>query len=96
MTKIIENTIDLFGNLIDVNRRERKYKVIIDFNVGCINSKKSEVVQKVVPPDTYVDTYDYIDRMEYKVNRVPLMELMNLVQKRTILSFSVLLNVSAK
>lgn len=92
MTKIIENTIDLFGNLIDATRRERKYKVVIDFNEGSIHLRKSEVIQKVVPPDTYVDTYDYIDRIEYKVNRVPLMELMNLVQKRTILSFSVLLN----
>lgn len=96
MTKIIENTIDLFGNLIDATRRERKYKVVIDFNEGTIHLRKAEVIQKVVPPDTYVDTYDYIDRIEYKVNRVPLMELMNLVQKRTILSFSVLLNASTK
>lgn len=91
LTKFIESTVDLFGQPIKKEEPAGKYKVLVDFFTDTISARRAEVIQKVAPPNTYVHSYEYLDRLEFKTSYVKHAELMSLVSKHIILSYTVLL-----
>lgn len=93
MTKFIESAIDLFGQAI-TPKPQGKYRVIIDFFEGTMKNRRAEVIQKVAPPDTYFESWDYLERVSFKTDRVKCDELMRLVASKKITCFTVVLSKS--